>query len=108
LIVVADGVGGWTQMGIDPGLFSKALVRNIEEDFKKDPKGSLKMFLVNSVQKVRHIGSSTCVMATMDVKEANVVMRTCNLGDSGYVIFRAPSLGSTNQEPLEVYFRSKE
>jgi protein phosphatase PTC7 len=49
LIVVADGVGGWTQMGIDPGLFSKALVRYIEEDFRKDPKGSLKMFLVNSV-----------------------------------------------------------
>ena len=33
LIVVADGVGGWAEMGIDSGLFSKALVRFIEEDF---------------------------------------------------------------------------
>lgn len=23
LLVVADGVGGWGEMGIDPGLFSK-------------------------------------------------------------------------------------
>jgi protein phosphatase PTC7 len=109
LIVVADGVGGWSQMGIDPGLFSKALVKFIEEEFKKNPKGSLKQFLINAVARNRHIGSSTAVLATMDVKDDGVVaMRTCNLGDSGYVIFRAPSLGSTNQEPLEVYFRSKE
>lgn len=33
LLVVADGVGGWAQMGIDSGLFSKALVRFIDEDF---------------------------------------------------------------------------
>ena len=26
LLVVADGVGGWIQHGIDSGLFSKALV----------------------------------------------------------------------------------
>lgn len=31
LLVVADGVGGWGEVGVDPGLFSKALVKYIEE-----------------------------------------------------------------------------
>ena len=25
MIIVADGVGGWAEMGIDPGIFSKEL-----------------------------------------------------------------------------------
>lgn len=29
LLVVADGVGGWALQGIDPGLFSKSLVKNV-------------------------------------------------------------------------------
>lgn len=29
LLVVADGVGGWASEGVDPGLFSKQLVKDI-------------------------------------------------------------------------------
>ena len=29
LMVVCDGVGGWGLQGIDPGLFSKALAKNV-------------------------------------------------------------------------------
>ena len=29
LIAVADGVGGWAEKGVDPGLFSKQLCRDI-------------------------------------------------------------------------------
>ncbi len=94
LIVVADGVGGWSEVGVDPGLFSKQLVKDIEAQFNKNPKGSLKEMLVEAVKVNKHIGSSTAVLATMDVTDGSVVLRTTNLGDSGYVIFRAPSLGS--------------
>ena len=31
LLVVADGVGGWGDVGVDPGLFSKQLVSIIRE-----------------------------------------------------------------------------
>ncbi len=31
MLAVADGVGGWADSGIDPGLYSKELVRIIEE-----------------------------------------------------------------------------
>ena len=30
LLCVADGVGGWASYGIDPGLYSKELVKHIE------------------------------------------------------------------------------
>ena len=29
LIAVADGVGGWARRGVDPGLFSKQLTKDI-------------------------------------------------------------------------------
>lgn len=108
LIVVADGVGGWGEVGVDPGLFSKQLVKDIEVEFNKNPKGSLKEMLVEAVKANKNTGSSTAVLATMDVTDGSVILRTTNLGDSGYVIFRAPPLGSQSQENLEVYFRSKE
>jgi protein phosphatase PTC7 len=63
LLVVADGVGGWAEVGIDPGLFSKALVKYIEEEFLKDPKGSLKTYLIEAVKRNKHVGSSTCCLA---------------------------------------------
>lgn len=108
LLVVADGVGGWIEVGVDPGLFSKALVRVIEELYLKNRTATLKSMLIQAVQRVRHTGSSTAVLAAMDVVNHQVIMRTCNLGDSGYVIFRAPGEGSNTTEQLEVFFRSKE
>jgi protein phosphatase PTC7 len=108
LMVVADGVGGWGEVGVDPGLFSKQLVKLIEEEFNRNPKGELKQMLIEAVRRNTHVGSSTAVLATLDVTESGVVLRTTNLGDSGYVIFRAPSLGSSNQDKLDAYFRSKE
>lgn len=45
MLCVADGVGGWAQYGVDPGLYSKELVKNIQKNFAdstnsylKDPK----------------------------------------------------------------------
>ena len=51
LIVVADGVGGWAEHGVDPGLFSKELCRNIEQIHASDPDETLKEILVSAVQK---------------------------------------------------------
>jgi serine/threonine protein phosphatase PrpC len=45
LLVVADGVGGWASHGVDPGLYSKELVVNVNklyaedsEKYRKNPK----------------------------------------------------------------------
>merc|ERR1711976_269063 len=36
LLVVADGVGGWARHGVDPGLYSKELVANINKLYDKN------------------------------------------------------------------------
>ena len=36
LLVVADGVGRWAQMGIDPGIFSRRLCKLIGDAYMKD------------------------------------------------------------------------
>lgn len=39
LLVVSDGVGGWTMSGVDPALYSRQLVTNCVDIFskRKDP-----------------------------------------------------------------------
>jgi len=34
LLSVADGVGGWNKKGVDPGIFSKKLMKNITRLFR--------------------------------------------------------------------------
>ena len=63
LIVVADGVGGWANSGIDSGLYSRELVKFIEQEFVKNKALSLKQMLINAAIRNYQIGSSTAVMA---------------------------------------------
>lgn len=42
MLCVADGVGGWAEHGVDPGLYSKELVKNIETNFNNNIAGYLK------------------------------------------------------------------
>jgi protein phosphatase PTC7 len=69
LLIVADGVGGWVEQGIDPGLFSKLLVKNIDEEYRKNPSNTLKNMLIEAVKRDHHIGSSTAVLAAFDLKK---------------------------------------
>jgi len=34
-LIIADGVGGWNELGIDPAAFSKALCELISNNFRK-------------------------------------------------------------------------
>ena len=104
LLVVADGVGGWAEQGVDPGLFSKALVKDIEEEYVKNPDETLKNMLVEAVKRNPHKGSSTAVLAKLDRKEKGL-MRTCNLGDSGYAIFREDE---STEKKWKMQFKSQE
>ena len=68
LIAVADGVGGWNDVGVDPGLFSRELCVNVWEEYMNVSRSSLnlKEMLVNAVKKTKNKGSSTFVMAGLD------------------------------------------
>jgi protein phosphatase PTC7 len=37
MLVVADGVGGWANHGIDPGVYSKSLVKHVLQRNKERP-----------------------------------------------------------------------
>ena len=65
---MADGVGGWNDLGVDPGLFSRELCANVWEEYTNVNRKSLnlKEILVNAVKKTKSKGSSTFVMAGLD------------------------------------------
>lgn len=84
---MADGVGGWEQHGIDSGKFSKKLVNDIKRNYDLNPYKQLKQNLMESVKSNANIGSSTVVMAKFDTIRDSI-MKTTNLGDSGYLILR--------------------
>lgn len=72
--------------------------------FDADPSYDLKQLLVDAVKKNQQIGSSTCVLAKFDNERGNVI-RTTNLGDSGYMLLRPTP---AKAEKFEQLFRSKE
>ncbi len=103
MVAVADGVGGWAEQGVDPANFSKQLCKQIDllvkhkgQDYITDPK----RLLIDACSNNNEIGSSTCVIATIDLEKP--LMRTCNLGDSGYLLLRKSGLD------LVQVFKSKE
>lgn len=104
LLAVADGVGGWASKGVDPGLFAKQLCRDIQSLYDKNSKETLKNILVEAVKMNRNTGSSTACLASID--ENSGLMKTTNLGDSGYVIWRV--VMNKDAVELQKVFRSKE
>jgi protein phosphatase PTC7 len=94
VIGVADGVGGWRESGIDPGEYSRTLMRVACEFFNSDKaklsNGNLeetaRAALALAHQKTRMPGSSTaCVLALNPEQSA---ISAANLGDSGFVVIR--------------------
>ena len=68
-MAVADGVGGWNEVGVDPALFSNELCRNLWEEYKSASQRNsinLKTIFVEAVKKTKSKGSSTAVMVALD------------------------------------------
>ncbi len=63
--MVADGVGGWGDHGVDPGLFSKHLTSTVNNLYNSTSSNKLKELLVEAVKRNPHVGSSTAVMAIL-------------------------------------------
>jgi protein phosphatase PTC7 len=89
LLSVADGVGGWANHGIDPGLYSKALCQEIGKFYNKNPSSyttNPKKLIADAWALDEHIGSSTVVVGILD--PVKPIFRTSYVGDSGYYIIR--------------------
>jgi protein phosphatase PTC7 len=85
---VADGVGGWSGKGIDPGEIARRIMTNSRDAFNNgetNPRNALTTAYNTIVEKkqVKAGGSTACVITV-----ANGKLNTANLGDSGFMILR--------------------
>lgn len=118
LLVVADGVGGWNNVGIDPSVYSRRLCDLISKNFSElqmsSPQSDIsasniiqfnedfvKNLIIKSVNENPEKGSSTVCVLYMD--HFNNTVYSGYLGDSCYLIARPRGIGD-----FEIIFKSKE
>ncbi|KAI8075165.1 phosphatase 2C-like domain-containing protein [Gongronella butleri] len=88
---VADGVGGWSEVGVDPALFSWTLMNNAasaaKADKQLDAHNILDVAFDRLVQdgKVQAGSSTACIL---NLCKTTGKMTTCNLGDSAFLLIR--------------------
>ncbi|KAI0273621.1 phosphatase 2C-like domain-containing protein [Gloeopeniophorella convolvens] len=113
---VADGVGGWASSGVDPSLFSQALMyhahryakvgwpgepevdttqdyeeREAVEGWELHPQDCLKLAYQATLRERAVVaGSSTACLLSLNASSG--VLRAANLGDSGFMIIRSFSV----------------
>ena len=125
-VCVMDGVGGWKRRLVDAGKFTKEMAKHVKEIYineytgypgKEHTEGSqihtLKDVLDHASKRTNLQGSTTCVMAEAlpyngKWPEDDVLIKTCNLGDSGYMILRPYKLSVvSDQAYLRIVYKSE-
>lgn len=89
-IGVADGVGGWADIGVDPAEYSRKLMEEGKvsaeaSTFQRDPV-RIMCEAYNAALRVQ--GSSTACIITLDGLRLNAA----NLGDSGFMVLRGTQI----------------
>ncbi|XWS25733.1 hypothetical protein CRYUN_Cryun27aG0092900 [Craigia yunnanensis] len=85
-IGVADGVGGWADLGVDAGQYSRELMSNSVSAIHEEPKRSIDLarVLEKAHSSTKAKGSSTaCIIALTEQG-----LHAINLGDSGFMVVR--------------------
>lgn len=84
MLAIADGVGGWTELGIDSGIYSRELLQLCKEISEKEELLP-EYVMLEAFEKAMSKGSATCTLVALgdDCK-----LRAANLGDSGFLLFR--------------------
>lgn len=107
MLSVADGVGGWNDLGINPSLYSKNLSLLIEELFSSDIEVYTKdptKLLVDSVSKNEQTGTCTSLIITLD--KCKPIIYISSIGDCSYLILRPHRI--KDNISLQLIFQSKE
>eukprot|EP00457_Paulinella_chromatophora_P010707 gb/GEZN01010819.1/.p1 GENE.gb/GEZN01010819.1/~~gb/GEZN01010819.1/.p1 ORF type:complete len:377 (+),score=34.50 gb/GEZN01010819.1/:60-1133(+) len=104
---IADGVGGWAQMGVDPGLISHRLLALVADSIRSDRATTLNeggkryplKWVVEAYDAIQTegansppqdpmVGSTTLAIGVMSVESGELRLKTLNVGDSGVVVIR--------------------
>ncbi|KAE8655104.1 putative protein phosphatase 2C 80 [Hibiscus syriacus] len=85
-IGVADGVGGWAEVGVDAGEFARELMSNSVAAIQDEPKGSIDpaRVLEKAHSNMKSQGSSTACIIGLTEEGIHAI----NLGDSGFIVVR--------------------
>ncbi|XP_021287060.1 probable protein phosphatase 2C 55 [Herrania umbratica] len=96
---VADGVGGWVDMGVDAGEYARQLMANAIVAVHKEHmfKGSVDLgkVLHEAYFRTKVEGSSTACIVTLKAD----ILHAVNVGDSGFMVFRDAKL--VYQSPIQ-------
>ncbi|KAJ7952974.1 putative Protein phosphatase 2c [Quillaja saponaria] len=86
VIGVADGVGGWADVGVDAGKFARELMSNSVRAIQKEGKSFIDpaRVLEKAHLTTKAKGSSTACIIALTEKG----LRAINLGDSGFIVVR--------------------
>jgi len=124
---IADGVGGWTESGVDPSLFSQALMyhahrysktawpgepeidptqdyeeREVVEGWELTPVQCLEL-AHGGVLRERAVVAGSSTACIVNLNASNGHLRAANLGDSGFAIIRSSTI-IHQQYPQTHYF----
>ncbi|XP_017020459.1 protein phosphatase PTC7 homolog fig [Drosophila kikkawai] len=105
---VADGVGGWRDMGVDPGRFATELMACCSGQAQRpefDGK-SPRELLIASYQELKRreqpvVGSSTACLVAMHRRDCTLY--TANLGDSGFLVVRNGRILHRSEEQTHAF-----
>lgn len=86
VIGVADGVGGWADVGINAGEYSRELMSNSVRAIQDEAIGGIDPLRVleKAHAKTKAMGSSTACIIALKNQGLNAI----NLGDSGFIVVR--------------------
>jgi len=87
---VADGVGGWADIGVDAGLYSRQLMHlsSVNSETQNPANPNPKQVLYEAVQDTTAKGSATVCIVALTTKGEGASLRAANLGDSGFIVVR--------------------
>ncbi|KAL1523350.1 hypothetical protein AB1Y20_018295 [Prymnesium parvum] len=104
---VADGVGGWASSGVDPGIFSRALLRGCHAGLSahshasQSEEPSLRRAVCAAAEALRQgreiEGTATLLLAQM---APSGVLQVMNVGDSALLTYRMTARESEGQRRL--------
>lgn len=89
VFAVADGVGGWSEVGIDSGEYSRELCRNAAKIVLNRGETNPRAIMRYAFDHSTAIGTSTCCVISIEKN----VLKAANLGDSGFMVLRPTASG---------------
>ncbi|KAG5684792.1 hypothetical protein PVAND_014005 [Polypedilum vanderplanki] len=113
LMNVADGVGSWSELNVDPKIFANELLKSISDEFlsiktkmfnlhDKSYTPFLKRIISDAFRKLQEtktfIQHGSCTLVTLSLNIKTLILNSYVLGDSAFMIIRN----------REVYYKSKD